>query len=261
MNAATKVTATDWIVPTWSVPMPGVCALSTTRNGGVSAGAYAALDGSGGFNLGKNVGDLPDAVAHNRSRLNQYLPAPAQFLNQVHGNSVLNASDLRDVKNVDDADAMITAQAQTVCAVQTADCLPVLFCDRQGRVVGAAHAGWRGLAAGILEATVAQMRAQGADEIFAWMGPAIGAQQFEVGSDVRQVFSLKFDTATRFFVEKSTPGKYLADIYGLARATLQRVGVDGITGGEYCTVSDAKRFYSYRRDRITGRMASLIWIA
>jgi hypothetical protein len=222
---------------------------------------YAALDGSGGLNLGQNVGDLPDAVALNRSRLNQYLPAPAQFLNQVHGSMVFNAADLPATSDIADADAVVTNRSQTVCAVQTADCLPVLFCDIKGRVVGAAHAGWRGLAAGVLEATVAQMRAQGADEILAWLGPAIGAQQFEVGSDVRQAFSLKLDTATRFFAEKPTPGKYLADIYGLARAVLQRVGVDGITGGEYCTVSDAKRFYSYRRDRITGRMASLIWIA
>jgi hypothetical protein len=260
MSASIDLLGTDWIVPTWSIPVPGIHAISTTRNGGASTGVYAALDGSGGLNLGQNVGDLPNAVALNRTMLNQYVPAPVQFLSQVHGAVVLNAANLSAMSDMSDADAMVANQPHMVCAVQTADCLPVLFCDIKGRVVGAAHAGWRGLAAGVLEATVQQMRKQGADEILAWLGPAIGAQQFEVGSDVLQAFSLKLDTAAQFFTEKSTSGKYLADIYGLACTILQRSGVDGITGGEHCTVSDTKRFYSYRRDRITGRMASLIWI-
>lgn len=259
MSRPANLLTSDFIVPAWPLPVPGMTAFSTTRRGGVSIGAYGALDGSAGLNLGQNVGDNLADVAVNRARVNQYLPAPAQFLNQVHGSAVLDAGTLVDIANPC-ADAVVSHQAGQVCVVQTADCLPVLFCDTRGRVVGAAHAGWRGLAAGVLEATVAHMQASGAGDIMAWLGPAIGPLQFEVGEEVVDVFATKIALAPQFFVKKPQPGKYLADIYGLARAILQTVGIQHISGGEYCTVSQPELFYSYRRDRITGRMASLIWI-
>lgn len=242
----------DFIIPDWNAP-GSVGALSTTRHGGTSGGPYAAPDG-GGLNLGIHVGDDPQAVARNRALLRAHLPAEPSWLNQVHGVRVVDAADTAG--QVPDADASISASPGTVCVIQTADCLPVLFCDSDGKVVGAAHAGWRGLAGGVLQATAARMREAGAGDIMAWLGPAIGPRAFEVGQDVADAFS----NAGAFRAIPERPGKFLADIYMLARAALAEAGVEKISGGGYCTVEDARRFYSYRRDRVTGRMASLIWL-
>ena len=217
------------------------------------------------MNLGTHVGDRPDAVQRNRALLRDVLPAEPCWLTQVHGSRVVDAAR---ASGVPEADASLTGERGVVCAVQTADCLPVLFCDSNGTTVGAAHAGWRGLAAGVLENTVASMRDVGAGEILAWLGPAIGPAHFEVGEDVRQAFVERFidlglgadQARAAFHPVAGVTAKYLADIYLLARSALQRIGVTRISGGDLCTVSDTQRFYSYRRDRVTGRMASLIWI-
>ncbi|MCH8621708.1 peptidoglycan editing factor PgeF [Undibacterium sp. TS12] len=248
------------IVPDWSEVPAKVKAFTTTREGGFSLGPFAALDSSGGLNLGDHVGDDPQAVQKNRDKLNLTLPADVIFLSQVHGNMVLDAANLQPGSQ---ADAVLTNQAATVCAVLTADCLPVLFTDMAGSVVAAAHAGWRGLAGGALENTVAAMRARGAGELVAWLGPAIGSSQFEVGRDVFDAFAAKIPNLHAYFRIKGNEGgveKYLADIYGLARNLLNDIGVTRIYGGDHCTVSETAEFYSYRRDKVCGRMASLIWI-
>lgn len=238
----------DWIIPDWPVPA-SVRAIATTRGGGVSTGAYA------GLNLGDHVGDNPVDVAQNRTLLRDHLPADPKWLKQVHGATVAYADNLREVV---EADAAIAHAVHTVCAVLTADCLPVLFCDTAGSVVGAAHAGWRGLAAGVLEETVRAMAVPSA-QVLAWMGPAIGAQAFEVGEEVRHVFVADMPAAADAF-RAAGPGKWLADIYRLARLRLARIGVTQVYGGGLCTYDEAARFYSYRRDGVTGRMASLIWL-
>ena len=252
------------IIPHWPGLPASVGALATVRAGGVSQGTYGDGQGGGGLNLGTHVGDDAAHVAANRARLAAVLPSEPAWLSQVHGVAVADAASLAG--KVPDADASIATQAGAVCVVMTADCLPVLFCSQDGAVVGAAHAGWRGLANGVLRRTVAAMRAQGATDILAWLGPAIGPQQFEVGHDVLQAFrDGAHDDAERqvlsaaFTAIAGKPGKYLADIYALARTMLARDGVTQVAGGEYCTVSDAARFYSYRRDGVTGRQASLIW--
>ncbi|HEY8609428.1 MAG TPA: peptidoglycan editing factor PgeF [Noviherbaspirillum sp.] len=245
------------ITPRWDAPA-NVAAVSTTRTGGVSLGPYAGADGKGGLNLGIHVGDVPAHVAANRALLRGVLPAEPAWLNQVHGTTVVDAATAADVPH---ADASVSSAVGSVCVVQTADCLPVLLCDSKGSVVGAAHAGWRGLAGGVLQATVARMRQAGGKEIIAWMGPAIGPEAFEVGPDVVDAFVCGDAQARAAF--KPYPGhsgKYLADIYALARGVLRSAGVERIWGGDCCTVGDAGRFYSYRRDKITGRMASLIWL-
>jgi hypothetical protein len=178
------------------------------------------------------------------------------WLRQVHGTAVVDAGHVLQAAT---ADASFSVEQGKVCAVMTADCLPVLFCDRAGRVVAAAHAGWRGLVGGVLEATIAGM-AVPAGELLAWLGPAIGPQAFEVGDEVRAAFIADDAGATACFVAKA-PGKWLADIYGLARRRLRRAGVTAVFGGDLCTVSDPERFFSYRRDGVTGRQASLIWLA
>jgi len=244
------------IVPHWSVPVPGIGALSTTRCGGVSAAPYDDGAGGAGLNLGLHVGDDPARVAENRARLQVALPAPPVWLSQVHGAAVVDAAA---VTGVPEADASFTVQPGVVCAVQTADCLPVLFCDRAGGVVAAAHAGWRGLAHGVLQNTVERMRQAGAGEILAWLGPAIGPERFEIGPEVRAAFVQGNADADAAFAPRAN-GKYVADIYQLARLALAACGVRLVSGGDFCTVSDARRFYSYRRDGRTGRMASLIWI-
>lgn len=246
------------LIPDWP-GMPGnVGALSTMRGGGVSRTPYDDGSGGGGLNLGSHVGDDPVAVAQNRARLRTLLPAEPAWLSQVHGAVVLDAAHAHGAP---EADASIAIGPGAVCAIMTADCLPILFCDVQGRVVGAAHAGWRGLAAGVLENTVAALRAAGAGDILAWMGPAIGPACFEVGEDVRQAFMAVTSEADAAFLPNiNIPGKYFGDIYHLARLVLHRQGVDKISGGGFCTMTDAARFYSYRRDRITGRMASLVWL-
>jgi hypothetical protein len=237
------------IQPDWPAPAR-VKSLMTTRAGGVSQKPWASL------NLGDHVGDDPAHVAANRARLRQQLPAEPGWLRQVHSAHVVELGR----ESNPDADASFTREAEQVCAVLTADCLPVLFCDRAGSVVAAAHAGWRGLADGVLEATVAAMQVP-PGEILAWMGAAIGPQAFEVGDEVRQAFVAQHAEASAAFVPQPTPGKWLADIYQLARIRLNHAGVQAIYGGGRCTYQETETFYSYRRDGVTGRMASLVWLA
>lgn len=238
----------DCYVPDWAVPA-NVRALQTTRNGGVSKGPWAS------FNLGDHVGDDPAAVAANRAALTSRLPAEPCWLTQVHGTVAVDAEKGAKIKN---ADAVYARQPEQVCVVMTADCLPVLLCDRQGTVVAAAHAGWRGLLAGVLESTVAAMQVP-SGELLAWLGPAIGPRCFEVGDEVRQAFVAADPAASLGFVPGEA-GKWLCDIYLLARQRLASLGVPSVSGGDACTVSEAERYFSYRRDGVTGRMASLIWL-
>ncbi len=240
----------EFIQPKWPAP-EGVRALTTTRQGGVSQAPYDTL------NLGDHVGDDPRAVAENRRRLREQLSLPAEprWLSQVHGCAVADAAG----EGACEADAAIATAPGQVCAVLTADCLPVLFCDRTGTRVAAAHAGWRGLADGVLEATLVRLGVA-PDEVLAWMGPAIGPAAFEVGDEVREAFIAHDPGAGEAFT--SAPGgKWLADLYTLARRRLGAAGVKVVYGGGLCTYSDAERFYSYRRDGVSGRIASLIWIA
>jgi YfiH family protein len=248
----------DLIFPDWSEALANIGALATLRHGGVSAPPYDDGLGGGGLNLGMHVGDRLEHVQRNRALLQMLLPAQPMWLSQVHGATVVDAAE---AWGAPEADASVTTRRGVVCAVQTADCLPVLLSDTTGQVVGAAHAGWRGLAEGVLENTVVRMRNAGAGEILAWLGPAIGPRQFEVGAEVLDAFVAR-DAATRTAFEPvpDSAGKYLADIYLLARLALTRAGVTRVFGGDFCTVTDESRFYSYRRDQVTGRMASLIWI-
>jgi len=256
----------QWLVPHWPGLPANVGMLSTTRRGGVSPAPYDDGMGQGGLNLGTHVGDQPHNVARNRQILREMLPDAPAWLAQVHGTAVVDLGKVGP-QQVPEADASMTTIAGKVCVVMTADCLPVLFCDARGTVVAAAHAGWRGLAAGVLENTIAAMRAAGAGDLMAWMGPAIGAYQFEVGGDVRQAFlqgaldesGVRHVTAA-FTPLEHKPGKFLADIYALARHRMLRAGVAQVHGGEYCTVANSGRFYSFRRDGVTGRQASLIWL-
>jgi YfiH family protein len=240
---------TAFIDPDWPAP-PNIRALVTTRSGGVSLPPYDS------FNLGDHVGDNSIAVSNNRQHLRLMCPAEPAWLRQVHGTVVASADDIGAGA---EADASVAFQTGRVCAVLTADCLPVLFCDRAGSVVAAAHAGWRGLAAGVLEASVIAMKVA-PEQIMAWLGPAIGPQAFEVGDEVREVFVSDLPESHSAFYP-TVPGKWLADIYMLARLRLARAGVTAVYGGGLCTFTDAARFYSFRRDQVTGRMASLIWMA
>ncbi|HEY5800319.1 MAG TPA: peptidoglycan editing factor PgeF [Burkholderiaceae bacterium] len=246
----------DWLIPDWPAAPRNVRAVVTTRAGGVSRPPYDDGQGGGGFNPANHVGDDPSDVARNRALLAAMLPGEPLWLEQVHGIQVCDAGAPREPNLILQADASVTDRADVVCAIMTADCLPVLLSDRDGKVVAAAHAGWRGLAGGVLEATVAAMNAKGASEIVAWLGPAIGPGSFEVGAEVRNAFAHLGGHAAYF--TEAGEGKFLADIYGLARAVLAGQGVLDVAGGGLCTVRDP-RFYSYRRDRITGRMAALIW--
>lgn len=239
----------DFLIPDWPAPSH-VCALQTLRTGGVSLPPWDAL------NLGEHVGDTLLDVQSNRALLRQALPVEPLWLQQVHGNVVVDADF---AGNLPEADAAFSRRSAQVCAVMTADCLPVLFCDRAGSVVAAAHAGWRGLLAGILEKTISGM-AVPPSELLAWLGPAIGPDCFEVGDEVRAAF-VASDAALQAAFKPHAPGKWLADIYALARQYLHGAGVNAISGGNLCTVSEPKRFFSYRRDGVTGRMASLIWLA
>lgn len=252
------------IVPDWPGLPANVGALSTVRAGGVSVAPYGDGQDGGGLNLGVHVGDDPAHVAANRARLQAVLPGVPAWLSQVHGVAVVDAALVG--QSVPEADASVSSTPGAVCLVMTADCLPVLFSSHDGQVVGAAHAGWRGLAAGVLQRTVAAMRERGAGEILAWLGPAIGPQQFEVGQEVLQAYldgaqneAERQVVVQAFVAVPGRQGKYLADIYALARMLLLRDGVTRVSGGQYCTVTDAAQFYSYRRDGVTGRQASLIW--
>jgi YfiH family protein len=248
----------EWILPQWGGALPAIGALASTRPCGVSAAPYDDGRGGSGLNLGVHVGDTLENVQRNREQIRRQLPAEPAWLTQVHGTTVVDAATVVDAP---EADASYTTQPGVVCAIMTADCLPVLLADKAGRVVGAAHAGWRGLAAGILQNTVTRMQQAGGDELVAWLGPAIGPQQFEVGEDVLQAFSAVHSSSVdAFHAIDGRPGKYLANIYQLATGILLRSGVANVQGGNFCTVSQPQRFYSFRRDGVTGRMASLIWI-
>lgn len=235
-------------VPDWVVPA-NIRALQTTRNGGTSKAPWAS------FNVGDHVGDDATAVAANRALLVSRLPAEPLWLTQVHGIAAVDADQRPKIR---DADAAFARQPGSVCVVMTADCLPVLLCDRRGTIVAAAHAGWRGLAAGVLESTVAAMKVD-PGELLVWLGPAIGPRCFEVGDEVRNAFVADNPAAGLAFVSHEA-GKWLCDIYLLARQRLQRMGIMAISGGGECTVTEADRYFSYRRDGVTGRMASLIWL-
>ncbi len=240
----------EWITPDWPAP-PNVHALITTRAGGVSVGPYASL------NPADHVSDEPQAVRRNREIIRAALPNDPHWLQQVHSALVHRVSG--DALTVPEADAAVSALPNQVCVVLTADCLPVLFCADDGSEVGAAHAGWRGLAAGILERTVEAMRVPGA-RLLAYLGPAIGPRAFEVGPEVRAEFVAADAEAAAAFQPVAGSDKYLADLYFLARQRLARVGVTRVYGGDFCTYSEPQRFFSYRRDGATGRMASLIWL-
>jgi YfiH family protein len=254
--------------PDWPDLPSKVGALATTRLGGVSAAPFDDGKGGGGLNLGLHVKDDADAVHENRARLQALLPGRPAWIAQVHGADVVDAALVQPGAPVQVGDASTAVERGVVCAILTADCLPVLFADLEGKVVGAAHAGWRGLAAGVLGATVAKMREQGAGEITAWLGPAIGPQAFEVGADVLEAFraALPDGLADDGFKSAFHPipgreGKYLANMTLLARRMLARDGVSRMHGGGRCTFTERDRFYSYRRDGAgSGRQASLIWI-
>jgi YfiH family protein len=241
----------DFIQPNWPAPT-NVRSLQTTRVGGISVGPYSSL------NLGAHVGDNQVLVEHNRQLLAPYLPSSPVWINQVHGIGVINAASSSSLQ---DADASYSKLANVVCATMTADCLPVLLCDNKGTVVSAVHAGWRGLCDGVIEAAVREM-AVPVSEVLAWLGPAIGPQSFEVGDDVRTQFITIDPSASLAF--KPHSDKWLCDIYLLAKQRLQSIGVSQIYGAtinvEFCTYSEVDRFYSFRRDNVTGRMASLIWL-
>ena len=240
-----------WIVPDWPAP-PRVRALITTRAGGVSGGAFA------GLNLGLRSGDAIEDVTRNRASLRQSLPAEPMWLRQVHGTTVVEADVAHESP---EADAAFAFRPGAVCAVLTADCLPVLLCDEQGTVVAAAHAGWRGLCAGVIEQTLKAMDRPPA-QLLAYLGPAIGPVAYEVGAELRAAFIAEDPKSEAAFAtnKMGKPGKFYADLYALARQRLARSGVQQVYGGGYCTYTEAERFYSYRRDGVTGRMASLIWM-
>jgi len=241
----------DWILPDWPAPK-SVRALSTTRHGGISTGAFASL------NLGEHVDDAPDAVAENRRRLQAEIgAAQPRWLSQVHGTRVVR---LAGAAVTEPADAAVTAKPGEACLIMTADCMPVLFCDASGSRVAAAHAGWRGLAAGVLEATLAEMGTS-PGEVMAWMGPAIGPKHYEVGEEVRQAFAAHDPQAIQAFAQGRAPDKWWCDLYMLARQRLDAAGVKAVYGGGFCTFDDEERFFSFRRDSgRTGRMATLIYM-
>jgi YfiH family protein len=240
----------DFIIPNWSAPAR-VRALTTTRIGGRSAAPYAA------FNLGDHVGDDPAVVAANRQLLRgvQMLPSEPIWLKQVHGVRVVDAA--ADTAGAS-ADGAYTDQREVVIAIMTADCLPIFLCDRRGEAIALLHAGWRGLASGVIDVGVQAMGIKG-ERLLAHLGPAIGPSAYEVGDDVHQAFVQRDPGAARAFRDAGA-GHWMADLYELARRRLSALGVTQITGGEHCTFRDERRFFSYRRDGVTGRMASLIWL-
>jgi hypothetical protein len=239
----------SFICPNWPAP-PSVRAYVSTRLGGVSGFPFNEL------NLGAHVGDDMNHVTENRRLFADAIgmPQSVQWLNQIHGTDVV-CLPCRDLPS--SGDAAVSDQLNQVCAVLTADCLPVFFCDKAGTKVAVAHAGWRGLCAGILETTLEQFDKP--ETVLVWLGPAIGPSAFEVGDDVREAFIAEQQEAQLAFVA-TEKGKWLGDLYLLARQRLMAKGVVDISGGEYCTLTDKDRFYSYRRDGKTGRMASVIWL-
>jgi len=250
----------EWIVPDWPAP-PSVKALITTRVGGVSAAPFDA-PGGGGMNLGLSSGDDPAAVAANRRRLREFLPSDPGWLRQVHGARVVDAAEATAAPSPPEADAAIVSRPGIVAVAMMADCMPVLLADVRGRGVAVAHAGWRGLAAGVIQAAVRALRARLCDpaaDMLAYLGPAIGPDHFAVGPDVLEATYARLDGAGVGFTPHGA-GKYRADLFALGRLALMQEGIDRVYGGGVCTHCDAARFYSYRRDRITGRHAALIWL-
>lgn len=253
------------IIPNWPAPK-NVHALQTTRDGGASYAPFNSL------NFGSHVNDNPQHVAQNRQLLNQFLPSEPVWLNQIHG---INAVDAAQTDCVPDADASYTSRKNVVCVTMTADCLPILLCDTAGTVVTSIHAGWRGLCDGIIEATISSMHAKlsakpanlMACNLMAWLGPAIGPNAFEVGAEVRAQFIAKDAQAELAFKkqgENQEQDKWLADIYKIATQRLNNLGITQIYGGgidqDFCTFNQKEQFFSFRRDGVTGRMASLIWL-
>ncbi|WP_028224786.1 peptidoglycan editing factor PgeF [Paraburkholderia ferrariae] len=287
MSTTVELTSADLLHPDWQAPAK-VRAIVTTRNGGVSAppfgrwqaGSEGDADGEGrdlpdGLNLGRLSGDELDDVEANRARLLAYAGVPAAWLKQVHGAGVVEAGAALAAARAGEplaADASVTDRPGIACTVMVADCMPVLLCDDAGRAVGAAHAGWRGLAAGVIERTAARVAALAAcatQDLHAYLGPAIGPAAFEVGADVRDAFmnhaahvgeAQREATAAAFVARPEAAGKYLADLGALARLRLAALGVTRISGGDQCTYTQREQFYSYRRDHVTGRMAALVWL-
>ena len=293
MTTCPELTSADLLLPDWQVS-PRVRALVTTRNGGVSEPPFGrwqtvqtepgaqggeGLDLPGGLNLGRGSGDDLAHVEANRERLLAHAGVPAAWLKQIHGPVVVDAAQALAAARAGaplEADASVTAEAGIACTVMVADCMPVLLCDGAGRAVGAAHAGWRGLAAGVIERTAARVAALAGcapADLHAYLGPAIGPTAFEVGADVRDAFMTHVErldaaqrgaqraaTAAAFVARPEASGKYLADLPALARLRLGALGVRHVSGGDMCTVTQRERFYSYRRERVTGRMAALIWL-
>ena len=236
-----------FITPDWPAPA-NVKAMQTTRNGGVSTGVYASL------NLGDHVKDHPQHVAANRQLLSGYMPSEPVWLNQVHGVRVIDAALSSCLES---ADASFATRKQVVCVTMTADCLPVLLCDQAGTAVAAIHAGWRSLCDGVIEATVNAMPVQ-ADQLMAWLGPAIGPEAFEVGGEVRAQFIAQDAQAELAF--KAKGDKWLGDLYAIARQRLQTLGITQVYGGGRCTFNEPETFFSFRRDGDTGRMGCFIWL-
>lgn len=248
----------DWIIPEWPAPA-SVKACITTRAEGVSEGPYAS------FNLATHVGDSPERVSANRAYLRAQLglSQEPQWLEQVHGTQVVEARADGWVRTADGCD---TGAPGLACAILTADCLPVLLCNRRGTRVAAVHAGWRGLAGGIVGAAVGRFD-DPSEELMAYLGPAISQRAFEVGVEVLEAFfegarsDTQVDAIAGAFTPSEQPLKFHADIYALARAELAALGITEVYGGDFCTHAESDRFYSYRRDKATGRQASLIWLA
>jgi len=236
-----------WLAPDWPVPA-GIHAATTLRTGGVSLPPYQSL------NPALHVGDDIGRVTKNRQIIKDMLELPAEpvWLEQIHSNRVIHAQSTSIPLQ---ADASYTCDSGVVCVVMTADCLPLLVCSADGECVGAIHAGWRGLLSGIISNSLKSM---GCSDYLVWLGPAIGPSCFEVGAEVREAFAQKSEAFSDAFIQKSN-GKWLANIYQLARIELASLGVNKVFGGDFCTVTDAQRFYSYRRDQQTGRLATLIW--
>lgn len=240
----------EWLRPEWSAP-GNVRAFVTTRAGGVSEGEYASM------NLGYSSGDAPENVARNRAIVRAALPSDPNYLRQVHGTGIANLDHPAGSGTVT-ADGAVTARTSSVATVLTADCMPLLLADRRGRRVGAVHAGWRGMAAGVIESAVRAMEVEPLD-VIAWMGPTIGPEAFEVGPEVREAFVSREGEAAAHF-RSHRPDKFMADLYGLAQLRLRRCGVREIHGGGFCTFREPGRFFSYRRAPRSGRMGAFIWM-
>jgi YfiH family protein len=252
MIAASKLFST-FIQPNWPAPA-NIKALQTTRLGGVSSAPYDSL------NLGEHVNDNPTHVAHNRQLLSDYVPSEPVWLNQVHGTRVIDAALSGCVES---ADAAFTQKKRVVCVTMTADCLPVLLCDTQGTIVAAVHAGWRSLCDGVIEQTVAAMLAQDAtlkaNQLMAWLGPAIGPQAFEVGGEVMAQFVAQDSVASTAFI--ACGDKWLGNLPMIAQQRLNHLGIQSVFGIDECTYQTPEKYFSFRRDGNTGRMATLIWLS